>query len=244
MSSLLKLKMEQWRKETNRAIKIMTFGASESHFASHSHARPTWFQWFEKSLRCNGGPHFITINCGINGNSVVELCERFDRDVLSFRPDVVIITMGGNDAKKIVPADEFEEKLSYLCERVKSIGGIPVLQTLYSPVMHDYPKDYNERFPCYMQLNKKVAEAQKIPLIDSYRIFGSYYCAEPEEYTKTIMTDDIHVNPIGNAVWGTFAAREFGLPDPDLDELKEPVYEVIERLKVFAEVPEKITTYY
>lgn len=39
--------------------------------------------------------------CAIGGSSCRELTERFDRFVLPYKPDWVLMTMGGNDAARI-----------------------------------------------------------------------------------------------------------------------------------------------
>lgn len=222
MNEMLIKIVQNFREDDSRIIKVMTFGASESHFSFHSHARPTWYHWLEKTWRTES-PHIIMMNGSIGGNCVRDLWGRFDRYVEPLRPDLVFISMGGNDANVPVPMPEFREKLTGLCERVLAFGGTPVLQTLYSPVLHRFSERYQQTFPAYMAMNLAVAEQLGIPCLDIYRYFRPSYEADPERYARELMTDDIHVNGVGNAVWGCLAAAEMGLPKPALSDLEDEV---------------------
>lgn len=214
--------VEDYRREDSRVVKVMTFGASESHFSYHSNARPTWYHWLEKTWRTQS-PHIIMMNGSIGGNCVRDLWGRFDRYVTPFRPDMVFISMGGNDANVPVPMSEFYETLTNLCKRVQALGGTPVLQTLYTPVLHRFSEAYQRTFPDYMVMNLTVADECGVPCLDMHRWFYPAYQADPERYARELMTDDIHVNEVGNAVWGCLVAEEMGLPKPALADLEEDV---------------------
>lgn len=214
----------RWRADESRQYRIMTFGASESHFCSHAHARPNWFHWLERSLR-GDKIQFALINASQGGNCVRDLCGRFARDCAPLRPDLVFMTMGGNDANVPVPLDEFRERLTWLCEQVKAFGGVPVLQTLYWPVLSHFSPYYQEHLEDYMRINREVAAAEGTPCLDIARFFKPYYEHDPEGYARAVMVDDIHVNEVGNAVWGCLAAEEMGLPKPDLADMTEAVDE-------------------
>ncbi len=230
MSTRLKQIFDKWRADDSRQIRIMTFSASDSQFGNHTRARPNWFHWLEKTLRSDK-PHFIMLNASIGGNCVRDLCGRFERDAAPLKPDLVFIDMGGNDANVPVMPDEFREKLTYLCKRVQEWGGIPVLQTLYTPVLTTFSAQYQELFPQLMQLNRDVAAELGIPCIDIERYFHPYYDAAPEEYTREIMVDTIHVNEVGNAVWGCIVADELGLPRPDLADMHDEVMRQLEKIQ-------------
>lgn len=218
----LKEQIRFWSRDEEHAVRIMTFGASESHFADHSHARPNWYQWLEKTLRCNAGAHFIMMNAAVNGNCVRDLAKRFERDVLPLKPDLVFMTMGANDANTDMSVEEFKETLTMLCRRIIEWGGIPVLQTLYCPVMSGFGQEY-ARVWDFMEANREITRELDIPLIDTLAYFKPYYDNAPEKYAADIMTDNIHVSELGNAVWACFAAEQLGLPLPSLDDMTEAV---------------------
>lgn len=55
------------------------------------------------------------INSGVGGNTSREALDRIGKDVLVYRPDLVMVEFGGNDAtpdpNREVSPDEFEENL-------------------------------------------------------------------------------------------------------------------------------------
>jgi lysophospholipase L1-like esterase len=45
------------------------------------------------------------INAGVPGDTTASALERLERDVLAYSPDIVLITLGGNDLKNGVASD-------------------------------------------------------------------------------------------------------------------------------------------
>jgi lysophospholipase L1-like esterase len=74
------------------------------------------------------------INAGVGGNTSRQGLARLERDVLSHRPDLVILFFGTNDnrrdAKVFVPLDEYERNLTTIIERCQKIGAKVVLGTI------------------------------------------------------------------------------------------------------------------
>ena len=225
--------IHRWRADTTRQYRLMTFGASESHFGPHTGARPNWFYWLERALRLDA-VHLALINTSQGGNCVRDLCGRFKRDCAPLKADAVFIAMGGNDANVPVPLPEFREKLTALCREIKAWGGIPVLHTVYQPILAHFSPYYQENFDTYMQINREVAAAEDIPCLDMNRWFRPYYLADPERYAA-LMADDIHVNEIGNGVWAYFVCEELGLPQPDFGDLADAIHKEVAVMRRWAE---------
>ena len=158
------------------------------------------------------GRHITTINSGIGGETSKDLLMRIDRDVLSFNPDLVIITIGGNDTWKGLTIQEYQDFLTQTIEKIKDIKALPVLQTYYCLLYNQMDKVF-QRFPQIVEVNRNLSNEMNIPLIDQYKYFSPFYENEPENY-KGLMLDGLHVNPIGNAIMGIIASRSFSLPDP------------------------------
>ena len=141
-----------------------------------------------------------------------DLLKRIDRDVLSFNPDLVIITIGGNDTWKGLSIQEYQDFLTQTVEKIKNIKALPVLQTYYCLLYNQMDKVF-QLFPQIVEVNRNLSNEMNIPLIDQYKYFSPFYENEPENY-KELMLDGLHVNPIGNAIMGIIACRLFSLPDP------------------------------
>ena len=113
-------------------IRIVLFGASNTdRYMPGIH----WGDVLHLGLRYKYGKPLWVINSGSNGNNTREALARFDRDVKSFSPDIVIVTLGGNDCdprpEKFVPLQEYRNNLREIADRIHSVNGIAVFQTYY-----------------------------------------------------------------------------------------------------------------
>ena len=66
------------------------------------------------------------INRGISGNTVAQLQQRWQKDTLELKPDLLSILMGVNDHGRGVPLDEFEQTYDALLTETKA--AIPKLK--------------------------------------------------------------------------------------------------------------------
>lgn len=168
------------------------------------------------------------INTGINGESAANLRARTDEDVLLFRPHVVIVTIGGNDCFRRRPRADFEADLRALEATLRGAGAAVAFQTYYA-FLPEAAQSGGADFGDYMALVRAVARDTGAALIDQYSWFAPWRDSDLPGYRR-IMRDHAHLKPLGNALFGTMAARHFGVPDPALPpDMKQPV---IERLAV------------
>ena len=77
---------------------ILCFGASLTYGTGATKG----MSYPEQLSRMIGRP---VINAGIPGNTTQDALARLDRDVLAHRPDIVLVTLGGNDLLKGIPKD-------------------------------------------------------------------------------------------------------------------------------------------
>ena len=123
------------RLENSEHSRIVVFGASntERHM-------PTvhWSDVLEVGLRSRFGRKFQIINAGGSGNNTREALARFERDVLFYHPDVVIVTFGGNDCniskEKFVSEDDFVANLTTIVNKLREQGCEVILQTYYKMI--------------------------------------------------------------------------------------------------------------
>ena len=71
-------------------------------------------------------PHWRVLNRGVNGERTDQIAARFDRDVLSAHPDVVIVIAGVNDVYQGRSAERVIEQLRAIYDRAAG-AGIPVV---------------------------------------------------------------------------------------------------------------------
>jgi lysophospholipase L1-like esterase len=74
------------------------------------------------------------INAGVPGDTTARALQRLQRDVLDRSPDVVLITLGGNDLKNGVAKDPAFENLTRIVESIQENGARVVIGGLKIPL--------------------------------------------------------------------------------------------------------------
>lgn len=69
----------------------------------------------------------IVYNKGVPGNVSAQLVERLDADVLSLKPQLVILMIGTNDISKKVPYDQYIANVSLLVNKIQVNGAKVIL---------------------------------------------------------------------------------------------------------------------
>ncbi len=134
------------------------------------------------------------VNAGVKGDTTRDASLRFQRDVLSLRPAVVIIQFGLNDAavdlqkgssRPRVPLEVYREQLATFVRDARLAGIRPILMTpnpmFWTPALERKygkpPYDKNERWGLnalvkdYAEAVRDLAVKQTVPLVDVYRLF-------------------------------------------------------------------------
>lgn len=237
---MLESLINAWKNNPQTPIRVIAFGSSNTELHWHSLGHFNWFSWLSSAMREWVGRHITTINSGIGGETSKDLIHRIDRDVLSFSPNLVIVTIGGNDTWKGLTIQDYQEFLTQTIEKIKEINAIPVLQTYYC-LLYNKMDQIFQQFPQFVEVNRNLSGDMKIPLIDQYRYFSPFYKNDPEKYSK-IMLDGLHVNPIGNAIMGIIASRIFSLPDPWFMDKSfwEKVKHFLDLMNKYCDLPLKI----
>ena len=150
-------------------------------------------------------------NAGISGNTSRDLLERFDRDVVSLKPDWVSICIGINDvwrqfdcpamADCQVMPDEYERNVEKMILAVKdSVKGIFLLSPYYmEPNREDKMR---ARMDEYVAIMRRLAEKHGCIFVDFQQMYEDYCKIRHSSY---IAWDRVHPNQVG----ATLMAREF-----------------------------------
>jgi lysophospholipase L1-like esterase len=147
------------------------------------------------------------VGAGISGNRVPDLEKRLERDVLEKKPDVVVIYIGINDVwhslrGRGTPKDEFEQGLHRLIEQIRKATGATVVLCTPSVIGEktDGSNQLDEMLEEYAAIGRKVALAEKIPLLDLRKAFLSHLKGHnPNNAEKGVLTTDgVHLNATGN----------------------------------------------
>lgn len=122
------------------------------------------------------------INAGVPGNTTENALERVDEDVLAYEPDVVLITLGGNDLKNRVGEPTARANLTTIIQRIQASGAMVILGGIEIPL---YGKGFADMY-------QSVGEQTGSVLISNIfeGIFGN----------PKMMSDYIHPNDKGYEV--------------------------------------------
>jgi lysophospholipase L1-like esterase len=227
--------INKWKDFQEKSFRIVAFGSSNTELSWWSNGRHNWVDWLYINVRANIGRNVIVINQGIGGDTTKQLLSRIDRDVLSFQPSIVIITIGGNDAAKGISLTEYTANLQNICSLILKNNGLPVLQTYYCPVYDEGITGFKELFEKVVQANRDISKKLGLPLIDQYRMLEPFYRKNRDDYKK-MMRDWLHVNYLGNFIVGLNASKALGLPDLQIPEdIEHDVKFLINKMYEYAE---------
>lgn len=197
------------RLESEPRTRIVAFGSSNTDRRIHG---LHWFDWLDLGIKHTYGRVHHCINAGVGGDTTVDLMRRFDEDVTRYEPHAVIITIGGNDSNPAsgIGGELYRTSLAALCERVRALSAVPVLQTYYAADLEGLMPGHGPRFTAYMGAVRQVARETGTPLVDHLRRWEPLRRNHKELYTA-LMLDPLHTNPLGNMVIGMDLVRAFGV---------------------------------
>lgn len=164
------------------------------------------------------------INSGVPGNTSAMAKERFEKDVLAHKPDLVIIQLGTNDAavdvwknpratEPRVPIDVYEQNLRGFITRLKAQGARVILVTpaptrwadklkeMYGKPPYDPndPDGFNIILKDYVRRARAVAKSEKVTLVDLYSAFYKYHKVKGQTMDDLFL-DGLHPNSKGQEI--------------------------------------------
>ncbi len=157
---------------------------------------------------------FKIVNSGISGNTSRDLKNRFERDVLSYRPDWVAICIGINDVwrqfdrpaqPEIAPdPQEYRANLKEMLDSLRgNVKGIFLLTPYYMEPMKDDPM--RKRMDEYTAILKELSEEYGCLFVDFQSAFDTYLANKHSSY---LAWDRIHPNQMGAMLMAkTFLAK-------------------------------------
>ena len=193
--------------------KVLFFGDSITQAAVQPDG---YIDVLNKTLEQKGKSNkYELIGAGISGNKVTDLQKRLEKDVLSKKPDVVIIYIGINDVWHFThpntngqgtPVDKFESGLTDVITQIKQAGAKVILCTpsvIGEKADGTNPQD--KMLDEYADISRKVAKATGSQLCDLRKAFVDYLKTNnTSNQDKNILTSDgVHLNKAGNAFVAT-----------------------------------------
>jgi len=144
---------------------------------------------------------------GISGNKIYDLYLRLDEDVLSKKPDMVVMYIGVNDvwhkrnAGTGTDPDKFEKFYNAILSKlavnnIKAVLCTPAVIGEKTDFSNEQDGDLNK----YSNIIRSIADKNNLPIIDLRKIFLDYNLKNnPSNKESGILTTDrVHLNAKGN----------------------------------------------
>lgn len=181
-------------------MKIVCIGDSITYGYSLSR-KDTWVSLSQEKTG------FKILNKGINGDTVIGMLSRFERDVLKEKPDIMFFMGGSND---IFLSNEFisvKSSLSSIVQQSIANRILPVIATPIPFFMENISDIYNnfinfsdciKMFQSYRNWILEYSNLFDLNTIDYFYIFNEYF--KSNNYNEYYL-DGLHLNRKGNELF-------------------------------------------
>ena len=144
-------------------------------------------------------PNACIINAGVSGDTTDGFIKRFEEDVERFKPNLVTIMFGINDATKGEKyLSKFESNLYVITKSIKEIGS-EILVLTQNPIMLNVNEESINTRASYVEYSKCIRDFVKqyeIPFCDIFLSWQKHVQANPYK-ALGLMNDPIHPNERG-----------------------------------------------
>lgn len=161
------------------------------------------------------------VNSGIPGHTTADAMKRFEKDVLTHKPDIVIIQFGLNDGSVEVYRDpnaknprvsvaDYRENLERMIESLKQRGvhvilmsfnpmrWTPKLREMYGkpPYKRDDPDGFNVPLQDFLKTVRDIAKKEQVSFLDVYAMCEKFH-KESGRPMDALFLDGVHPNDEG-----------------------------------------------
>lgn len=150
--------------------------------------------------------NYELIGAGVDGDTVRELYQRLDKDILAEGADFVVIFIGINDVKgKLEGGGTNEKEFVTTYEAIiEKLDAAAIKIVLCTPTVIgekiNYTNETDQELEAYCEIIRNLAAKYELPIVDLRKAFLNYnliYNFDNED--DGILTfDKVHLNPKGN----------------------------------------------
>lgn len=190
-------------------------GDSITHGALHTDGWRSYPEHFAERIRWEmGRVRDVVINTGISGDTVPGLLADLEHRVTRFKPTVVSIMMGMNDATK-GEAGRHEFKKSYLelVDRLRAETDALIL--LHTPNPITPVATSRADLPAYAEIIREVAAEKGVALVDQEKLWNEYVALPKKDLNYLLSDGTIHPNNFGHTLMAHNFFKVLGIFDPD-----------------------------
>ncbi len=153
------------------------------------------------------------INTGVAGDTATQLLRTLQRRATRYRPEVIGISVGINDAKW-GPAgrSDFRRDVREILDRVRTEGSIPLLilpHPIYAPTASN-----RTDLSTYVQILREEAARDEVPCIDQWNYWRENF-SDPEEIRARLGDARIQLGAAGHQDLAALIFRTLEIYDPN-----------------------------
>ncbi len=189
-------------------------GDSITHGALHTHGYRSYPEHFAERVRWEmRRMRDVVINTGISGDTVPGLAKDLDHRVLQFKPTVVSIMMGMNDANAGVEGREaFRAAYIKLVDRLRDETNVLIL--LHTPNPITAAATRKSDLPAYARIVREVAQDRGVALCDQNKIWRDHVRRRKSDLNYLLDDGTIHPNGYGHVLFTHSLCKTLGIHDP------------------------------
>jgi len=194
-------------------VRIVAIGSSSTWGVGAS----DWQHSYPSQLAAKLQRHFphnpITVeNKGISGEETGQMLARFDRDVLTERPDLVVWQIGSNEILRGHDPSLFRRQAEEGVKRLTQAGiDVVLMDVQYSPRLLKNPQA-----ALFNDILRDIAAKSKLALLDRFEAMHYWVASGQMELAELVTKDDLHMTDTGYRCTGELLAK---LIEDDLPKL-------------------------
>ncbi|MDP3467464.1 MAG: SGNH/GDSL hydrolase family protein [Daejeonella sp.] len=190
--------------QIQKPVKVIFFGDSITRAGVTPGGYITLMQ---EALRGKVNPEYELIGSGIGGNKVYDLFLRFEEDVLSKKPDVVVMYVGVNDVwhkQSSQTGTDPDKFIAFYTAMIKKLQASGIRVIVCTPAAIGERTDFSNAqdgdLNRYSTIIRELAQKYSCGLVDLRKAFLDYNLKNnPDNKESGILTTDrVHLNPAGN----------------------------------------------
>ncbi|MCQ2388897.1 MAG: GDSL-type esterase/lipase family protein [Kiritimatiellae bacterium] len=194
--------------------KIAFLGDSITQFGAE---RPTGYVHLVMDGLAAQGVKAELVAAGVSGNMSHHMRARLQKDVLDKKPRWMFFSCGVNDAPNGYedarknpghPLKEYAADVTQIVRAAKQ-AGVGVIMLEPTPVVEE-PHLANENEKPYVEAFRKIAAAEKCPIVPLNAVFNSVIAAKENPFKRELTRDGTHMAPAGDRLMAEVILRTLG----------------------------------
>jgi lysophospholipase L1-like esterase len=177
-------------------LKIVAIGSSSTEGIGATEPMRTYPALLEATLaRALPGVRVRVYNRGVSGEDAAQNLARFDADVLSVRPSLVIWQAGANMAMRLGDPERFRQLLTRGIMLLQGEGiDVILMDNQISPRTMATP-----RAPAFLAMTRETAQAHEVALFPRHALMQLWRAGDPATQDGLIGPDALHHTDAGYA---------------------------------------------